>query len=137
MSTSPPPANPTATSVNTVIDDAVKAAETLAETTAETALDSAAPFFAVPVVKEVSDETIKLVIEKLGSELSTNLQVAGTFIIIDTQVSTEQLKLSQSLLALLVAEKSGDQNAIKQAIQNYADANSALIHDDGSSRPVT
>lgn len=136
MSSGPTTTNDTATAVNMAIDDAIRAGELSAEAAIESALDSAAPVFILPVFKQISDEVIKLVVEKIGSKVSVALQTAGTFIVIDAQISGERKNLSDALLNLMVAEKSGDKDAIKKAIQVYADANSALIHDDGSAPPV-
>lgn len=136
MTDSPPTTtNPTATTVNQTINDIVGIAEQTAITAAETALDTAAPIFALPVIKQASDLAIEEIVKYVGNDVNISLQNIGTFIVIDTQVAGEESGISQALAALMVAEKSGDPNAIKQAIQNYANAQSALTHDDGSAPP--
>lgn len=68
----------------------------------------------------------------VGSYVLKASQTGATFFVIDTQVAGEKNALSQALANLIAAEKSGDHDAIKKAIQAYADANSALTHYDGS-----
>lgn len=137
MTTTPPTiTNPAATAVNTVVNDAVQAAENVIDMEAETALDAAAPIFALPVIKPVTDAVIEEVVSLIGKQVSIGLQEVGTFIVIDTQVSGEKSGVSQALANLMIAEKSGDPNAIKIAFQAYADDNSLLVHDDGSAPPV-
>ena len=133
----PTATNSTATTVNKVINDGVQAGERAAETAIETALDTAVPAFALPVLKQVSDEVIHLIVGKIADEVSLQLQTFGTFIVIDLQTNAEKTKLSQALQNLMIAEKSGDAAAIQKAIQAYADAQSALIHSDGSATPST
>jgi hypothetical protein len=133
----PTATNSTATTVNKVINDGVQAGERAAETAIETALDTAVPAFALPVLKQVSDEVIHLIVGKIADEVSLQLQTFGTFIVIDLQTNAEKTKLSQALQNLMIAEKSGGAAAIQKAIQAYADAQSALIHSDGSATPST
>lgn len=59
-------------------------------------------------------------------------QNGATFEIIDAQVASEETNLSGALTNLIAAEKTGDSDAVKKAIQAYADAHSALVHSDGS-----
>lgn len=59
-------------------------------------------------------------------------QNGATFALIDAQVGGEETTLSSALKELIAAEKSGDAAAIKKAISDYANAQSALVHDDGS-----
>ena len=135
MAQTPPTTNPTATEINAEIAAAVDQAETIADQAAETALDSAVPFFALPVIKPVTDLIIEDIIKKLGEQLSIALQTIGTFVVIDTQVGSEKIGISQALANLMTAEKSGDQNAIQQAIDAYQKAQSALENSDGSALP--
>lgn len=133
----PTTVNPSATAVNKIINDAIQAAEKAADTAAETALDTAAPFFAVPVIKQITDGIIEEIVSQVGNRISIGVQEVGTFLVIDTQVSSEKSGISKELANIMIAEKSGDPNAIKAAIQAYAVAQSALTHDDGSAPPVT
>jgi hypothetical protein len=129
--------NSAATTVNTIISDAVNAAEQVADTAAEAALDSAVPFFALPVIKEVTDFSIKEAVGYLGGKMSIALQQVGTFIVIDTQVAGEKTGISNALAALMVAEKSGNAAQIQAAIAAYQVAQSNLINSDGAAPPVT
>lgn len=63
-------------------------------------------------------------------------QNGATFVIIDIQVGAEVGKLAEALKAVIIAQKSGDPVAIKKAMKDYADAQSALVHDNGSSPAV-
>lgn len=55
-----------------------------------------------------------------------------TFAVVDLQVGQEESNLSKELMALILAEKTGDTVAIQKAMKDYADAQSALVHSDGS-----
>lgn len=68
----------------------------------------------------------------LASYFTDAAKIGVTFGVIDLQVGQEETQLSKALQALITAEKSGDPIAIQKAIKDYADAQSALIHDDGS-----
>jgi hypothetical protein len=138
MATTPIPTttNTTAAGVDSAISAAVTAAEGLVDTAAETALDTAVPFFAVPVVKQVTDFVIEDVVRDLGDDVSISLQQVGTFVVIDTQVSGEKSGISQALANLMIAEKSGNAQQIQAAIAAYQESQSALQNDDGSS-PIT
>ena len=56
----------------------------------------------------------------------------ATFLVIDVQISHEQTTLSMAMQNLIMAERSGNPDAIQHALHAYADAHSALVHDDGS-----
>ena len=60
----------------------------------------------------------------------------AAFVIMDLQIDNEKSRISTALAAIVVAEKSGDKNAIQTAIRNYAAAQSALVHDDGSAPAI-
>lgn len=128
--------NSAANAVNTVINDAVSAAEKIAETSIEAEIESSVPFFALPVIRNLEEFTIEELIGYIGKKLSIGLQQVGTFLVIDTQVSNEKAGISQALANLMLAEKSGDQNAIQTAIAAYQKSQSSLINSDGYAPPV-
>ena len=138
MSNGPQTTNPTATVVNSLIASAVTAAEkpvtlfVLADIA--TLTGTMAPVFAGAITL-LAKTFVSPLVSYIGEKFSKELQTAGTFTVIDLQVSSEVSNVSKELAALIAAEKKGDPNAIKIAIQNYANANSALIHDDGSAPP--
>lgn len=132
MNNDPFPVDKTADTVNTVINDAVKTAESIAETAVEAEIELNAPVFALPVLKQIEEEVVHVLIDKVGGEISVNLQHFGTFIVIDAQVSGEKKGISQALADLMVAEKSGGKNAIQAAIVEYQKAQSALVNNDGA-----
>lgn len=65
------------------------------------------------------------------------LETGATFLVIDLQVDSEEAGVSKELAAVIAAEKGGNPNAIQAAIEAYANAQSALIHNDGSAAPST
>ena len=127
--------NPTATTVNTVVSDALSAVENVAIQAEETALDAAEPAFALPVIKQITDEILTLGTDYIGGKLSVAVQQVGTFVVIDTQVSGEESGISQALASLMVAEKSGNASQIQAAITAYQEAQNAIVEDDGSAPP--
>ena len=135
MGTTPTTTNSTATAVNTAVNDVVQAAETIAANAAIAALDAAEPVFALPVIKQITDVTIKEAISYLGNDISIGMQTVGTFLVIDTQGSSEEGGSSTALANLMIAEKGGDPSAIQAAIQAYANYQSSLVHSDGSAAP--
>jgi hypothetical protein len=130
-----PEVNSQAVEVDKQISTAVTIAVTLAAKATDLNLDAAVPIFALPVLHEISDAIIEQIVELIGKQLSVGLQQVGTFIVIDTQIKSEQTGVSQSLAALMLAEKSGDKNAIQAAIEAYSKNFDALAHDDGSVKP--
>jgi hypothetical protein len=79
---------------------------------------------------------ITAAVDFLGDKMNASFQEVGTFVVIDLQVSAEQAGISQALQNLMLAEKGGNSSAIQAAIQAYANAQSALVHDDGSSPAI-
>lgn len=90
------------------------------------------PFLGLPGIKQIWEYLFGWV----ASYFIKAAQNGATFLVIDLQVGSEEASLSVALKNLIVAEKTGDPNAIKIAIQAYADAQSALIHDNGSAPPT-
>lgn len=137
MTDKPFPINTPAENTNIVINDAMKIAGDLAAKAIETAIEVNVPFFALPVIKQVEEWTIEEIVGEVEKQASIGLQQIGTFVIIDTQISSEKKGISQALAALMLAEKSGDQNAIQAAIAAYQKAQSALVNVDGAAPVVT
>lgn len=131
-----PETNVQADLVNKAVAGAVAVAEKTAAAAASAALDTNLPFFALPVIHQISDAILAEIISLIGGQLSIGLQQIGTFLVIDTQITKEQNGVSQSLATLMLAEKKGDQDEIQKAIRAYAAAQAALIHNDGSSQPI-
>src|SRR5271166_5779112 len=120
----PSPVNP---AVNTA-QDIVKILEDILVPIAENAIIAAVPELGLPIVKQIT-EAIE---EALADKLTALAQTGVSFTVIDTQVTIEKWTISQVLANLIEAEKTGDPNAIKKAIQDYADANSKLVSASGS-----
>lgn len=127
MSDKPTTTNQTASAINSGISTGVN----IAETVAEDLFFADFPLLNIPVIKQLC----KIPFIIVGSYISKAVQGGATFIVIDVQVGAEESKMSKALAALIAAEKTGDQNVIKKAIQDYANAQSALTHDDGSAIP--
>lgn len=85
-------------------------------------------FLNLPIIKQIWHAFFTWI----ASYFIRAAEQGATFAIIDAQVDTEVDALSKKLAALTAAQKSGDSDAIKKAIQDYADAHTALVHADGS-----
>lgn len=86
------------------------------------------PFLGYPGLKQLWEGFF----EWFSGYLQIAAKKAVVSVVIDEQVHSEVGNLSEALAALIAAEKSGDKNAIQIAVQNYADAHSLLVNDDGS-----
>jgi hypothetical protein len=133
----PTTTNPAASAADDVINNVIQAGVRAADDAIESAIVAAVPALALPVVHQMVDVIVETVAGVVGNAISKQAQLVGTFIIIDAQVSGEQTALSNALKNLILAEQGGDPHAIQVAIQAYADAQSALLHDDGSAAPRT
>jgi len=124
MASTPVPVNPVATGVSTAIGtvggDIVSVTESM--------IVADSPWLGFPVLKQLWEALFAWIV---GYFIKA-AQTGATFAIIDVQVSSEESGMSKALAALYAAEKTGEKNAIQTAIQNYANAQSALVHDDGS-----
>lgn len=89
------------------------------------------PWLGWPVINTL----FTLLVGWFATKISIAEQTGATFFIIDTQIDIEKADLLKARNALLAAQKSGDKNAIAKAIQDYADAQSNLVHNNGSSTP--
>lgn len=123
----PLPTNPIAAEINRVVAAGNSAGVQLVETLAI----ADQPWLGYPVIKQL----FGYLLSWIDGYLSKAEQAGATFIVIDTQVSIEQSAMSEAVAGLLAAQKSGDENAIKAAIQVYASAQSALVRFDGSAPP--
>lgn len=123
-----PTANQTATTVNKVI----AGAETGIVGVAERLAIAAWPALGYPVIKQIWEA----IFGYFADLFTRAAQTGATFAIIDHQISGENKNMSAALIELHAAELSGDADRIKKAIQNYANANSALVNADGSATPT-
>lgn len=133
MPTNPPPGG-VPTTVNpgaTAADDLIKQLEDLLVPGLNAALAAALPVLEAPIISLITG-----VVEKyIEDHLTQFLELGATFMVIDAQVAEEESNMEPAEAALDAAEKSGDPNAIKEAMQEFADDQSHLVHDDGSARP--
>lgn len=124
MSDQPTTTNTTANNVNTGISVAGNTIVNLVEGM----ITADVPWLGLPGIKQIWEGLFNWI----AGYFIKAAQTGATFTVIDVQVGQEQTAMSKALAALLAAEKIGDPNAIKQAIKDYAAAQSSLIHDDGS-----
>lgn len=120
----PTTTNSAATSANTAIVDVVSALIPAAEGL----IIADVPALGLPIIKQIWEALFSWI----AGYFEKAAENGATFGIIDLQVIKEEAGVSAGIAALIAAEKTGDPNAIQQAIKDYADANSALVHDDGS-----
>jgi hypothetical protein len=128
MSNTPPT---TVNTAATAADSAVKTVENALLPIIEKAIQGAVPTLALPIIAQIVDA----VEGAIANELTKLTETGLTFLIIDGQTGSEESGMSKELAALMAAEKGGDPDAIKTAIQNYANAQSSLVHDDGGATP--
>lgn len=116
--------NKTASAVNSGIDFAggtiVSAVEGL--------IIADVPALSLPIIKQLWEALFGWVAGYFIKAAKTG----ATFAIIDSQINGEVTTLSKALAAIAAAQKTGDEDALKKAIQDYANAHSALAHSDGS-----
>lgn len=124
MGSTPETTNSTASKVSTIISTTGNVIVNVVEGM----IIADQPWLGTPGIKQIWEALFNYI----ASYFIKAAQQGATFAIIDSQVSKEKMAISEAMAALIVAEQSGDLNAIKNAIQNYANANSALLHDDGS-----
>lgn len=89
------------------------------------------PWLGWPIIRTV----FKYTLGWLDDYLSKAEQAGASFAIIDHQIADEKNGIAKAIAEVLAAQKSGDKNALKKAIQDYADAQSALVHYDGDAKP--
>lgn len=123
----PQTTNTEASLVDSIIQDINTTGVQIVEKLAEADV----PALALPVIKQV----FEFVLGFIDLYISKAEQMGATFAVIDGQIYSEQNGMTKALASVMSAEKGGDPNAIKQAIQNYANAQSALVHFDGSKSP--
>lgn len=112
----------------TKIDAGIKVVNNVLVQVALNLIEADVPVLKLPVIKQVFETLVGWL---YGYFVKAQEQFA-TDTVIDIQVGKEKSALSLALAALIVAEQSKDPEKIKEAIQAYANANSALLHDDGS-----
>lgn len=117
--------NRTANEVSTLMSSL----ENAGVVTVENLIIADVPWLGAPVIKQIWQALFAWI---AGYFLKA-AQDGATFVVIDAQISSEEFYLSEALAKLMMAEKTGDPNAIQIAIKNYADAQSELVHSDGSS----
>lgn len=127
MGSTPQTDNKTADAVNT----GIKVLENAGVAAVESLIIADYPFLGFIGIKQIWEGLF----EWIAGYFCKVAETGATFAVIDIQVDLEKSKLSTALKNLIAAEKSGDQNAIKAAVKAYADANSSLLHDDGSATP--
>lgn len=117
--------NGTAATVNTII----AAGNTAGVIVVESLIIADFPWIgADPLAKEF----LKDILSWLDGYLSRAEQLGATFLVIDSQVNSEESDIQKAEVEIEAAEKYGIPASIQKAIQDYANAQSAFIHNDGS-----
>lgn len=98
------------------------------ETAAKAFILTEVPFLTNPITQFFLD----MALNWLAKILDHNIEMAITSAIIDIQTKHENSQVYQALNALMIAQKSGDTNAIDSAIKNAKDKWANAIHWDGS-----
>lgn len=124
----PTTTNQTANTVN----DVVSVAGNTIVSVVEAMIIADVPALGFPVIKQIWEAFFSWI----AAYFIRAAETGATFGVIDAQVATEVTTLSTALGALILAEKIGDAAQIKAAIQNYANAQSTLTHDDGSASNI-
>lgn len=124
----PSPINKPASDLNT----ALKISEEVVVSVVEALILYDLPWMGAPGLKQLWTWPL----EWVATYFIRVAQMGTTFLIIDEEIGNEEKAVSKTLQAVIDAEKSGDADVLKKAIQDYANANSALIHADGSAHPL-
>lgn len=111
-----------------VVGGVIKAAGGTIVDTAEALAIASQPWLAHPLIKWLWEAAFEWIADKFIRASQTG----ATFIVIDVQIGAEETDMAKALAAIMAARKSGDAIALKKAIQQFADAQSALAHADGS-----
>lgn len=122
-----PTENKTAEVVDTAIADGAQAADQIIDKAAETS----EPILAAPVIKQLFEALVKWL---LGVASRTG-QLFITFGITRSQGNAENSSLVSADKEVEDAIKSGDQNAIAKAEQDFQKAQSSAVNSDGSAQP--
>ena len=124
MST-PTTSNGLANDINTIVKDGESAGIAIVESM----IIADQPWLGLPGVKQIWEALFGWIMSYVTSAAETGID----FAVIDVQVDGEETNISKALAAVQAAYKSGDKNALAQALADYRSAQSALANDDGSS----
>lgn len=125
--------NPTTTnSTASTVDSALSNIGNTGVATVEAMILSDVPWLGFPGLKQIWEALFGWI----AGYFIKAAENGAAFVIMDLQIDNEKSRISTALAAIVVAEKSGDKNAIQIAIRNYAAAQSALVHDDGSAPAI-
>ena len=86
------------------------------------------PFFANPIARDLAAWMLGWIVDPLQTYLINN----ATGIVINIQGSAEQANILAAATALKIAQASGDQAAINEAVKNAKEAYQKLCNWDGS-----
>jgi hypothetical protein len=98
---------------------------------AESLIIADVPFLGLPIIRQLWQAVLGFI----AGYIEKALETGATFAVIDTQTAIEESNLSTALQNLIAAEKKGDPVELQAAIQAYAQAQSSLVHSDGSATP--
>lgn len=121
----------TVNKVATVVDAGINGVGSVVVKATETAMIADQPWLGAPIIKPMWEA----VFQWFAGYFEKQIDLCATFAVVDAQVGSERTTISKALAALIVAEKSGNQNAIQTALKNYSATQTALANDDGSAAP--
>lgn len=140
MTNVPAPAPPTLVNTTaTLLNDAIKEVESLLAPAIKTAtiaaIDAAVPELALPIVDDIVNAAVGAAESVIENYLTKIVETGTTFLVVDVQTGEENETIVEARKAFILALASGNAEAIAQAKENYANAQSSLVRDDGSATP--
>ena len=111
-----------------IVGGFIEALMTGGETAAEVYLTAQVPILANPILQDILD----WIVSDIGGALQTVLINNATALVINIQTSSEQLNVVSAATALQIAQNSGDQAAITEALTNAKAQYAKLFSWDGT-----
>ena len=110
-----------------IVGDFIEALMTGGEDVAEAYLTAQFPFLANPIMQSILDWLVK----DFGQAIQTVVINGTTSMVISIQSDSERAQILAAATALQIAQNSGDQDAIKKALEGAKEAYGSVIHWDG------
>lgn len=120
----PTTTNDFALGANSILHDSIF---TLGVNAALTAIFANAPFLNIPIVRSI----VKWIVNYIAGLIYSPSAQFIDGLIMDAQISSEVSDEKKATNRLILANKSGDKDAIQKSIQDLIQAGSALVHYDG------
>ena len=127
MGQTPTSVNQAANTINTAISQSLSAGCQAVEAMAIDAQPWLGYWFIKPI--------FEYILEQIDIPISQALQQGATFAVIDIQTGMEENAMSAALSEIQKAEKDNNPTELANAEKDYENAQSNLIHSDGSANP--